>query len=76
MGGGHPLTRGQESPHPLRGLSLMHLAQFWEDGVSASDKWPSPNRQRLAICEGGTTVRLRKLGENQYPPKGFVPPGS
>ena len=29
----------------------------------------------MAICEGGTTVRLRKLGENQYPPWDSSPQG-
>jgi hypothetical protein len=73
-GGGAHMIKGQVPPPPLNvsGYPRKHpvsVRPILEDGVSASDKWPCFSARGVAICEGGTTDLLRKVGVNHHSPR-------
>ena len=75
--GGAP-TSPRQNPPPLekKGIPQKYphtVAQFWEDGVSASDKWPSSNRSRFGHLRGGDNRSTPKTGCEPVLPKGPSP---
>merc|ERR1711966_489062 len=56
-------------------VHLRQLSQFWENGVSASDKWPSSTASGWPFARGGQPFDSENWGKTSTP-MGFVPPGS